>query len=75
MAVLPWLDLVVYTVNAASGLLFSIILSIIMLNEKFIVKYDLACFILLVIGGAMIFLFSNHEEQEFTTDDIKQILT
>ena len=75
VAVLPWLDLVVWTVNSATALLFAIILSIVMLNEKFIVKYDLSCFILMVIGGGTILTLSNHEEQIFSTDDVKRILT
>ena len=73
VVVLPFLDIVVASISALTALFFSILLSIIMLNEKFIVKYDLTCFILMTVGGGTILGLSNTEEQSFTTEEVRQI--
>ena len=62
MVALPHLDLIIWTINSGTGLIFDIILSILILKEKFILKYDLTCFILVTAGCGTILLLSNQEE-------------
>ena len=68
IAVLPWLDIIAWSINSATALIFAIGLSVIMLKEKFIVKYDLVCFIFILIGSIVILALSNQEQQEFDPD-------
>ena len=75
IVVLPWLDLIVWSINCATSLLFTIILSALMLNEKFIVKYDLVCFIFITVGSIIILTLSNQEQQEFEPEQVKKVLT
>ena len=59
IAVLPWLDLILASVNSASAIVFSLLLAHLMLKEKFVIRYDLTCFLLVVTGTTIILLLSN----------------
>ena len=73
-AVLPFADLVLLSTMTAYGILFSTILSIRFLKEKFICKYDLPSFTLIIIGCTIIVALSNQEETEYSPERIKKLL-
>ena len=72
--ILPYVDLTLLSCNAATAIIVNIILSIHILNEKFIPKYDLTA-MMLIIGGSMTIVCLSHTEQvTFTPEEIKSML-
>ncbi len=59
VAVLPYADLVLLTSSSATAIIFGIILSVLVLYEKFTVKQDLPAVILIVIGCITTVTFAN----------------
>ena len=70
-AVMPFADLVLLSTITAAGIVFSTLLSIKFLKEKFICKYDLPSFTLIIIGCTIIVALSNQEETEYPPERIK----
>ena len=58
-AVLPFCDLVLLSTLTAAGIVISTLLSIRYLGERFICKYDLPSFTLIIIGCTTIVALSN----------------
>ena len=73
-AVMPFVDMVLLSTNTAAGILMSTLISIKFLKEKFICKYDLPSFILIVTGCTTIVVLSNKEETKYPPDRIMTLL-
>ena len=74
-ATLPFVDLVLISTLTAVGIIISTLLAIKYLQEKFICKYDLPSFILIILGCTTIVALSNQEETEYSPEQIKELLT
>ena len=72
--VLPFLDLTLIAVNAAVGIVFAVFLSIFVLGEKLIPKYDISGLFFILLGSSGIVLLTNKVEQEFTGEQVKKIV-
>ena len=70
ICVLPFLDLTLIAVNAIIGIVFSVLLSIFVLGEKLIPKYDISGLFFISLGSAAIVLFANKVEQDFTGEEV-----
>lgn len=57
--VLPFLDLTLIAVNATVGIVFAVMLSIFVLGEHLVPKYDLSGLLCISIGCTGIVLFAN----------------
>ena len=66
VAVIPYLDLTLIAVNTTLGIIFSVILSTVILKEQFVAKYDLSGLFFIMAGVVWIVLNANTSEQEFT---------
>ena len=64
VVVLPFCPLVLLSTITAAGILISTALAIRYLGEKFICKYDLPSFTLIIIGCTAIVILSNPEDDE-----------
>ena len=73
-AVLPYADLVLLSTLTAVGIVFSTLLAVRFLQEKFICKYDLPSFTLIIMGCTAIVCLSNQEEKEYTPETIKALI-
>ena len=72
--VLPFLDLTLIAVNATIGIIFSVLLARIVLQEQFIPKYDLSGLTFISVGCMMIVLNANKVEQSFTGEQAYNLL-
>ena len=68
--VLPFLDLTLIAVNAVIGIVFSVLLSIFVLGEKLIPKYDISGLFFISVGSAAIVLCANKVEKDFTGKEV-----
>lgn len=66
--ILPYIDLTLISCNAATAIIVNIILSIKILDEKFIPKYDLTAVILIIAGSMTIVLHAHTEQVDFTAE-------
>ena len=71
VAILPYCDLVLLSTTSCLSIVFSNILAIKFLNEKLVWKYDLASFLLIVLGCSGIVLLSKADETPQTPEVIK----
>ena len=60
--VLPFLDLTLIAVNAVVGIVFTVLLSIFVLGEQLVPKYDISGLIFICVGCTGIVVFANKEE-------------
>ena len=74
MLILPYADLTLLSVNAVTQIVFASILSIVFLNEKWVMIYDLGSLIFITAGVITIVLLSNKEEQIYTAETIRALL-
>lgn len=72
--VLPHIDLTLISCNAATAIIVNMLLSIFILGEKFIPKYDLTAMFLITIGSVTIVIHANTEQVEFTAEEIRDML-
>ena len=72
--VLPFLDLTLIAVNAVVGIIFSVLLSIIILGEQIVPKYDISGLIFISMGCSGIVVFANKNEQTFTGQQTVDLL-
>lgn len=75
IVVLPFCDLVVLSTDTAQAILFSNLLSVLYLKEKFLWRFDGPAMFLIVIGSIIIVSLSNYNESVYTPDDIIALLT
>jgi len=73
-AVLPFADLVLLSTHCCWAVIFSQLLSRIILKEKFLLKYDLPAMTCIVTGCLMIVFNANLEEVQFSKGDIETLL-
>ena len=73
--VLPFLDLTLIAVNAVVGIIFSVLLSICILGEQIVPKYDISGLIFISLGCSGIVIFANKAEQQFTGQQTIDLLT
>jgi len=59
--VLPFLDLTLIAVNATVGIIFSVMLSIFVLGEELVPKYDVSGLVCISLGCTGIVLFANKD--------------
>lgn len=71
---LQYIDLTLISANAATDILATIVLSVWLLKEKFIWRYDLPALFFFVVGGVLIVISANTTETDYTPDDVKDIL-
>lgn len=69
--VLPYADLVLFTISSSLAVVFGVFLAIVILNEKFVRRYDLTAMILILIGAGLIVLQSNFSEYSYTAEQVK----
>ena len=68
-------DVVLLSFNAATAIVFQVILSMIFLKEKFICKFDLPALLLILAGSSCLILTANFTELPFTVETLKVNLT
>jgi hypothetical protein len=71
IVVLPYADLVLFTISSSLAVVFGVFLAIVMLNEKFVCRYDMTAMILILIGSGLIVLQSNFSEYSYTAEQVK----
>jgi hypothetical protein len=71
IVVLPYADLVLFTISSSLAVVFGVFLAIVMLNEKFVCRYDMTAMILILIGSGLIVLQSNFSEYSYTAKQVK----
>ena len=74
VSVLPFLDLTLIAVNATLGIIISVILSICVLKEKFIAKYDLTGLLFISAGCTLIVIYANKETSTFSGEETIELL-
>ena len=68
-------DIVLLSFNATTAIVFQVVLSMIFLNEKLLLKYDLPALILIIAGSACIILTANFSDMTVTVATFKDHLT
>jgi hypothetical protein len=71
---LPFLNMSLLATNCALGIIVSVLLSIVVLKEQFIVQYDLTGLAAITLGCTFIVLCTCRQEQSFTDDEAISIL-
>ena len=71
---LPFLDLTLVAVNASLGIVIAVILSSLVFGETFICKYDATGLIFICAGCTTVVLTANTIEQEFTGEQVVDLL-
>ena len=74
IVVLPFIDLVVLSTGTAIAIVVNTVLSIIYLDERFIIKYDLTAFSLIILGSILICVLSDYSETTYTPEMINDLL-
>ena len=74
LCTLPFLDLILFSVIASLSIIFSAALSIFVLGEQFIAKYDLSGLTFIALGCTFNILCAEKEEQKFTSEEAFQII-
>jgi hypothetical protein len=74
VAVLPYADLVLLSSSSATAIIFGIVLSVYMLGEKFDMKHDLPGVLLTCTGCILTVMNANTVEQNYTLDELKNLL-
>ena len=75
VVILPYLDMTLMACNASAAILFAVLLSMFVLGEAFIWKYDCTALVLIVLGCTFIVLNANTEQVKYTADEAADILT
>ena len=72
--VLPFCDLTLLACNAATAIIVNMLLSVHILGEKFIWKYDLTAMIFIASGSIIIATQAHTEQVDFTAEEIRDLL-
>ena len=59
LSVLPYLDITLTSANSTLGIIIAMVLSLIILKERFIVKYDLPGLLFIIAGCTTIVINAN----------------
>ena len=71
----PFADMVLLSFNAATAILFQVVLARVFLKEVLVWKYDLPALTLIILGSTCIILTANFSEAELTVESLKNDLT
>ena len=72
--ILPYADLVLLTTNSAAAVVITQIMSILILKEKLMPKYDIPAIILIISGGLTIIFLSNYEEVYYSSEQVEELM-
>ena len=72
--IVPFCDLTLLACNAATAIIMNMLLSINVLGEKFVCRYDLTAMILIATGSVTIVMNAHTEQVNFSADDIHNLL-
>ena len=72
---LPYADLVLISTNAITAIVFNTFLSIKFLGEQFVWRYDVPALTLMALGGVVIVLCANTNDDQLSPDEIKALIT
>ena len=75
LCALPSADLVLLSANTATAILVNGFLAIYFLGEKFIFRYDLIAWFLIISGNMIILLRSSKAERSYSPEEIVSILS
>ena len=73
--ILPFADLALLSTLAAIACVPNLILSVLILKEKFIPKYDIVAVALIMTGGLIIVLMANYEPIPYSAEKVKDLLS
>ena len=68
-------DIVLLSFNAATAIVFQVLLSIIFLNEVFVCRYDLPAMTLIIAGSSCIILTANFSDLPLSVEILKDHLS
>ena len=74
MVVLPFGDMILFTSTCSVAILFSAVLSILLLKEKFIWKYDLTAAILICTGCTLTVFQMHMDDVKYDTKMVKDMV-
>ena len=74
VAVLPFIDLVVLSTATALAICLNTVMAVWYLGEKFLLKYDIPAFSLIIGGSLAIVLWSDYSEKSYTPERIKKLM-
>ena len=72
--ILPFVDLSLLSVSAATAIIVNIILAVKVLKEKFIWQYDVSAMVLISSGSILIGYNAHTEQVNFTPEEIRALL-
>ena len=75
MAVLPFVDLVILSTGTSIAIVLNTLLSVLYLGEKFVPRYDVTAFSLIIGGSLIICLISDYSETTFTPERIRELMS
>lgn len=71
---LPWLDLTLVACNATLGIVFALILSVTVVKERFIWRYDFFALLCIITGCVTIVLNANKIEVVYSESEILDLI-
>ena len=75
VVVLPFVDLVILSTGTSIAIVMNTLLSVLYLGEKFVPRYDITAFSLIIVGSLAIVIMSDYSETTFTPDRIKELIS
>lgn len=75
LTAIAFINVVLLSANAATAILVNALLSIYFLGEKFICKFDLIAWSLIIAGNALIIAASLESDRAYTPEEIISILS
>lgn len=73
-AVLPFADLVLLSSHSCWAVVFGQVLAVLILKEKFIMRYDLPALAFIITGALLIVCNANYETIEYSKEQIYRLL-
>ena len=71
---MPFIDLTLISCNSATAIIANIVLSVKILDEKFVWQYDLTAMFFIIAGTMSIIFQANLEQKSFTGEEISELL-
>ena len=71
----PFADIVLLSFNSATAIIIQVALSMLLLKEVFVCKYDLPALFLIILGSSLIILTANFSEVPKTVKMLKADLS
>jgi len=73
--VLPYLDITLTAATSSAGIIIAMAFSLLILKERFIVKYDLPGMLFIIAGCSTIVINANKIDETFTKEECIELLT